>query len=418
MDQIAVLAEQALRIPVFLVAFVFVLSVVVVFHEFGHFTAARLLGVKVETFSLGFGKALAKFRDPWGVEWRLSAIPLGGYVKFWGDANAASMPKTPDDADENDDEGSGGVGTQFPRAGEPDGLSEEERKRAFHHKPVWARAIIVAAGPAANFVLAMVIFSAVLMSFGQREILPIVQSVQEESAAERAGLLPGDEIVAIDGRAVSTFDEVRMTVFLSSGDELVLTVKRDGELVELPATPDRREIQDALGNTVKAGFLGFTSDPRQFREVKHGLGSAMAGAACQIGEVISTTYKYISRLVVGKEDASQLGGPVRILKYSGQVAEQSYEAGGAGGQGLRTAIINLINLAGFLSVSVGLLNLLPIPVLDGGHLLFYGFEAAGAPLGPKTQAFGYRLGMLVLAAFFVFVTFNDVTDLIAGAIVR
>ncbi|MEO1311600.1 MAG: RIP metalloprotease [Pseudomonadota bacterium] len=414
---IAAVIEWIVRVPVFLAAFVFVLSTVVVFHEFGHFAVARLSGVKVDVFSLGFGKALASFRDPWGVEWRLSAIPLGGYVKFWGDANAASMPKDEADEPDDDDEG-GGVGTQFPHPTTDDVLSPEERRRAFHHKPVWIRALIVAAGPIANFVLAMIIFTAVLMSFGKREILPIVQTVQEESAAERAGLLPGDEIIAVDGRAISTFNDVRMIVYLSSGDELILTVKRGDDVIDLPATPDRREVTDGLGNTVKAGFLGFTSDPRVNREVKYGFVDALGGAAAQIGDVVGTTYRYLKRLIVGKEDASQLGGPVRILKYSGQVAEQSYEGGENPGSGLRAAVINLINLAGFLSVSVGLLNLLPIPVLDGGHLLFYAFEAAGAPLGPKTQAFGFRLGMVVLAAFFVFVTFNDLTDLFAGVAAR
>ncbi|MEL6365643.1 MAG: site-2 protease family protein, partial [Pseudomonadota bacterium] len=261
MDLAAVI-EWIIRVPVFLAAFVFVLSTVVVFHEFGHFAVARLSGVKVDVFSLGFGKALASFRDPWGVEWRLSAIPLGGYVKFWGDANAASMPKTDeaDEAGEPDDDEGGGVGTQFPHPTTDDVLSPEERRRAFHHKPVWIRALVVAAGPMANFVLAMIIFTAVLMSFGKREILPIVQTVQEESAAERAGLLPGDEIIAVDGREVSTFNDVRMIVYLSSGDELILTVKRGDDVIDLPATPDRREVTDGLGNTVKAGFLGFTSD--------------------------------------------------------------------------------------------------------------------------------------------------------------
>ena len=424
MEFLSSATEWLVRGPVFLLAFGFVLSTVVVFHEFGHFIVARLCGVRVEVFSLGFGKAIAKFTDPWGVEWRLSMIPLGGYVKFFGDANAASMPPTTEEDEgerrdaEDDHEGGAAMGTHFPAANTADGLTPEERKVAFHHKPVWARGLIVAAGPIANFVLAMIIFTTLFVSFGQVQSRTMIVSVLEDTPAAEAGLEPGDLVLKANGKDITSSRDLLLAIRLSSGDPVTLTVRRGEETIEIVATPVRETVEDSLGNRVKGGRLGFQYQPVEVERVKLGVFQSVGAAGAEIGRVVSSTYRYIARLVRGKEDASQLGGPVRILKYSGQVAEQSYEAGGGGGDGLRTAIINLINLAGFLSVSVGLLNLLPVPVLDGGHLLFYLFEAAGAPLGPKVQAFGFRAGMALLLVFFLFVTFNDVTDLFAGAVAR
>jgi len=419
MEALASATEWAARAPVFIVSFIFVLSIVVVFHEFGHFLVARAFGVKVDAFSVGFGKPLLKATDRSGVEWRLGSIPLGGYVKFHGDMNAASAPTSvpPDEDDDREASAPRSMGTAFP-VGPGDSRDGVPAAALFQNKPVGVRALVVAAGPVANFVLAMIIFTSVLMGFGTRQMLPVVKEVLPESAAATAGLVPGDRIVAIDGRPMETFAEVRAEIFLSSGETLDLLVERGGRLIELEATPDRADVVDNLGNTTRAGFLGFRPDPQAYRDRRYGLFEGMGEAAGQISSVVSATYRYLSRLVRGKEDASQLGGPVRILKYSGQVAEQSYDAGGGGSGGLRSALINLINLAGYLSVSVGLLNLLPIPVLDGGHLLFYGFEAAGAPPGPRMQAFGHRAGMALLLAFFVFVTFNDVADLLSGVVAR
>ncbi|MEO1013623.1 MAG: RIP metalloprotease [Pseudomonadota bacterium] len=425
MSVLGISLEQLLVLPIAILAFIVLLTIIIFFHEYGHFSAARMLGVRVDVFSIGFGKPIARWTDRKGTEWRISMLPLGGYVKFFGDQSAASNPSgevLEDIEDEADarEEGGHPATTQFPRPGHEEEiaahLTPEERKVCFHFKPVWARAIIVAAGPIANFVLATAIFWALLMSFGAFVSEPRVGEVVEDSAAAEAGFLPGDLIVAADGRAITRFDDLQLKVRLSAGEEMRIEVDRDGERMTLLATPRRLRIEDSFGNLVSTGVLGIVGDPDAGRLVRYAPGPALGEAWRQVWRVISGTMRFLSRLVVGKEDSSQLGGPIKMAQYAGQSA-----LSGFGGEipgfidRLKVSLVNFINLAAVVSVSIGFLNLLPIPVLDGGHLLYYAYEAiAGRPLGARAQAIGFQLGMVLLASFMIFVTWNDIANLFSS----
>jgi len=422
MDLTAAFAD-VLRAPVYIFAFAFVLSIVVFFHEYGHFGMARLLGVRVDAFSIGFGPALARWRDKHGTQWRIGWLPLGGYVKFFGDANAASQPEddvaeaaAPDDDPQTAEHRGGPMTTQFsaPSAG-PDGaaaMTPEERKVCFHFKPVWARALIVGAGPMANFILAVVIFSLLFMTFGRTVVPAKVGTVVEGSAAAEAGIEVGDLITEIDGRRIRDFNDLRLAVQLRAEDALPITLERDGEIITVVATPERAEIEDAYGNTATAGRLGVGSDPSAHAYRRFGPGAAVLEAVDQVGDILRGTVTYLGRIVTGREDASQLGGPLRIAKYSGQAAESGFAGEDVGlFEGMRASLVAMISLAGLLSVSVGFLNLLPVPVLDGGHLMYYAFEAVrGRPLNRRAQAIGFRVGLALLASFMLFVTWNDLNN--------
>lgn len=411
-------------VPVSVVSFLILLSFIVFFHEYGHFSIARLLGVRVDTFSIGFGKPLLQWIDRKGTQWRIARIPLGGYVKFFGDLNPASQPD-PSLANDSDEEqpasGERAVRTEFP-TGPQDALAQqltpEERAQCFHFKPVWARAMVVAAGPIANFILAIAIFAGLLMVLGRGVLDPVVGEVDENSAAAEAGLLAGDRIVQINNRSIDDWRDLAGIIQLSTGETLALTVERDGGTVELTAVPRRQERQDSFGNTVKVGILGVRSTGDiDFRT--YGPLQAVATASGEVVDIIRTTIHFLGRLITGKESADQLGGPVKMAKYAGQAASSGFgdrvsdEA--TFGDRLRISLINWINLAAFISVSIGFLNLLPIPVLDGGHLMYYAYEAVvGRPVGVRVQTMGYQVGLLMLISFMVFVTWNDVTGLLAS----
>ncbi len=413
---------QLIIVPISIVSFLLLLSFIVFFHEFGHFSVARMLGVRVDTFSIGFGKPLLKWMDRKGTEWRISMIPLGGYVKFFGDLNAASQPDPTLQDDSLDDEAAQKpVTTQFPTGDAQAlaaGMTEEERSVCFHFKPVWARAMVVAAGPLANFVLAIAIFASLMMFFGRAVVAPVIGNVTPDSAAAAAGLLAGDRIVEVNNKQINDFYDVRSIVQLATGDSLTIKVDRDGELVSVVAVPRREEIEDAFGNKVKMGLLGISSNGEvEFK--KFGPLEAVGASVKEVVRIISTTFRFIGRLVQGKESAEQLGGPVKMAKYAGQAASLGFgdrisdEA--SFGDRLRISLVNWINLAAFISVSIGFLNLLPIPVLDGGHLVYYGYEAvAGRPVGPRVQMIGYQIGLLLLVSFMVFVTWNDISGLLAS----
>lgn len=408
--------QTILALPIALLAFVVLLSVIVFVHEYGHFAMARALGVKVDIFSIGFGKPLARWRDRQGTEWRIAMLPFGGYVKFFGDAGPASNPS-------KETTESKPATTQFPAPGHEDeigrGMTEEEKRVCFHFKPVWARALVVVAGPVANFVLAFFIFWGILWAFGQSIQEPRVAMVVEGSAAEAAGLAPGDLIRAIDGKPVQSFRDVRSITMLSTGEEMTLEVERDGETVSIRATPTRQESVDAFGNTVRVGMLGLQFDPEASRDVSYGPITAAPVAAAEVVDIVASTVKFLWRLATGRESPEQLGGPIKMAQYAGQAAKSGFSADYVETppfiEQLKLSLLQFVNLAAVVSVSIGFLNLLPIPVLDGGHLMYYGYEAvAGKPLGVRAQNLGFRLGMVFLASFMLFVTWNDISSLISS----
>ncbi len=412
--------ETLLTLPITLIAFVILLCIIVFFHEYGHFSVARMLGVKVDVFSIGFGKTLARWRDKHGTEWRIAMLPLGGYVKFFGDASPASNASAEVEAQQHAEQH---ATTQFPKPGQEHevgrGMSAEDRAVCYHFKPVWARAMIVAAGPFANFILAIAIFAGLLMSFGNVVGDPKVGSVVPGSAAEEAGFQAGDLVISANGGKIETFSDLTMVVVLSTGDPIVFEVERGGETISLTATPRRQPKPDAFGNTAMVGVLGINGDQTAFHFVRYGPLEALKSAVRQVWQIIHSTGKFLSRLILGKEDASQLGGPIKMAQYAGQSALSGFGDDAALDSldlatRLKVSLANFINLAGLVSVSIGFLNLLPIPVLDGGHLMYYAYEAAaGKPLGARAQAIGFRMGIVLLASFMLFVTWNDISSFFA-----
>lgn len=365
----------------YIIPFLFVLTIVVFFHELGHFLVARWAGVKVLTFSLGFGPELFGFNDRHGTRWKVSAIPLGGYVKFFGDDSEASTPSSET------------LQT----------MSAEERKVSFHHKKVGPRAAIVAAGPIANFLLAIVIFAALFTFFGKPSQTARVDSIQENSAAAAAGFKPGDIVTAINGDPIESFTEMQRIVSTKAGTPLVFTVKRGDESVKLNGTPELREIKDNFGNVHRVGILGITRATGPGDTVTKPVNPATAVwlGVKETWFVVDRTVSYIGGIFTGREKADQVGGPIRIAQISGQVATVGLAA--------------LIHLAAVLSVSIGLLNLFPVPLLDGGHLLFYAVEAVrGKPLSERSQELGFRVGLALVLMLMIFATYNDILHLAAS----
>lgn len=364
----------------YIIPFLFVLTLVVFFHELGHFLVARRAGVKVLAFSLGFGPELAGFTDRHGTRWKLSAIPLGGYVRFFGDEDAASTPDKAKLAQ----------------------MTPKERKESFFYQPVGWRAAIVAAGPIANFILAIAIFALVFMVYGKQVSLPRVDQVNPGSAAATAGFKPGDLVLSIDGAKVESFTDMQRIVGTHAGEPLRFIVEREGAEVSLTATPELKEVKDAFGNVHRTGLLGISRSlaagdvtTRRFGPVE-----AVGMGVQETWFVVARTFDYIGGLIVGRESADQLGGPIRIAQVSGQVATFGIGA--------------LLSLAAVLSVSIGLLNLFPIPLLDGGHLMFYAFEAArGRPLSARAQDIGFRIGLALVLMLMIFATWNDVLHIAA-----
>lgn len=362
----------------YVVPFLFVLTIVVFFHELGHFLMARLCGIKVLVFSVGFGPEIAGFNDRYGTRWKISAVPLGGYVKFFGDDNAASVPD------------------QAAAAS----MSDADRKDSFMFQPVRSRAAVVAAGPIANFVLAIAIFAAIFMTVGKQTTSALVDTVQPASAAEAAGFKAGDLVTAINGEKIESFSDMQRIVSISAGETLSIEVDRGGTPVTLKATPQLKELKDNFGNVHRLGVLGISRSmsPGDVKTEKVGPLRAVVMGAQETWFVVDRTLAYIGGVFVGREAADQLGGPIRIAQVSGQVATAGFTA--------------LIHLTAVLSVSIGLLNLFPIPLLDGGHLLFYAIETIrGRPLSDRAQEVGFRIGLAVVVMLMIFATFNDILRL-------
>lgn len=359
----------------YLLPFLFVLTLVVFVHELGHFLVGRWCGVDVQTFSIGFGRELFGFNDRHGTRWRFALIPLGGYVKFSGDADAASSP---------DD-------TAVRR------MSPEERSRSLPAQSIGERAAIVAAGPIANFLLAILIFAGTAFFFGKQMLIPRVDSVVAGSVAESAGLKAGDIVVAIDGRKVDSFTEMQRLISTRPEERLTVTVDRSGSMVDLPVTPALSELKTPLG-IQRIGVIGVRASPKaeDWTTQRFGVVDSLRSGVSETWFVVTRTYDYIAKLLNGRESTDQLSGPIRIAQVSGLVAS-------SGG------FLGLINLAAILSVSIGLMNLLPVPMLDGGHLMFYLYEALrGRPLSPRAQEIGFRVGLALVLMLMLFVTWNDI----------
>jgi regulator of sigma E protease len=335
--------------------------------------------VKVETFSIGFGPAIVKWHDRKGTLWKISWIPLGGYVKFFGDLDATSAPDQ----------------AQMQQ------MDVDDRSKALPFKPLYQRALVVLAGPAANFILAIVIFAALFAIMGQPQlsqhgIAPRVGTVTPNSPAAAAGLKPGDLIAAIGKQPIQRFDQLQKAIRGSGGKTLVLQVKRKSGPVTLYATPRWLNIDDIYGSQAKLFGIGVSPapDPNSIIMVRLGPIQAVGAAGIQTWHIVDTTLTYMWRIVSGRSDTRQLSGPVGIARISKRAASEGF--------------LNLLGLAALISVSIGLINLFPIPILDGGHLLYYGCEAVlGRPLGAKAQEVGFRLGLALVLGLFVLATWND-----------
>lgn len=362
----------------YLVPFILVLSLLVFVHEMGHYLVGRWCGIRSTAFSIGFGPELCGFTDKHGTRWKISAIPLGGYVKFWGDEDASSA-----------------VSAKL------DGLSAAEREQTLAGAKLWKRAATVAAGPIANFILAILIFAVLFTVYGRYIADPVVSEVRDGSAAQVAGVLPGDRMVAIDGAAVTTFEDVRRYVSIRPETQIELTVERNGQQITLPMTPERSETTDRFGNKIEMGLIGIVTDQSsgKFRQVTYGPVEALGQGAVESWHIVTGTFNYIGNLIAGKMKADQLGGPIRVAQASGQMATLGIAA--------------LIQLAAVLSVSIGLLNLMPVPMLDGGHLVFYAIEAIrGKPVSEAAQEVAYRIGLAMVLSLMVFATWNDISSLV------
>ncbi len=354
-------------------AFLVVLTVVVFIHELGHYLVARWCGVSVKAFSIGFGKEIFGFHDRHGTRWRVAWLPLGGYVKFMDDDNAASAPSQ--EAIEK--------------------MTPEQRAGSFHLKPVWKRAAVVAAGPIANFLLAIFIFTVMLMAYGTSKIEPRVGEVLPESPAAVAGFKPGDLILAIDERNIDSFSSLLHIVSTHPERDLSFRVDRKGSELTLIAKPQLREANDRITGKHRRAMVGIKVDT-QAKITRETVGPLMAvGVASErTWDIVTGTLRFVYDVIGGRQDASQLGGPIRIADVSGKVAQIGVE--------------NIVQLIALISVSVGLINLFPIPLLDGGHLLFYAIEAVRRrPLSERSQEIGFRIGLAVILSLMVFVTFND-----------
>ncbi len=353
-----------------LLAFLAVLIVVVLVHELGHYLVARWSRVRVEVFSLGFGPEIFGFTDRAGTRWKFSALPLGGYVKMLGQSDLHV---------EGDDD-----------------LDEAERRVSFRHKPLGYRTAIVAAGPIANFVFALLSFAGVFMLVGQSYTPAEVVEVLADSAAERAGFAPGDVFVEIDGYSIRRFEEVRQLIPLYPDKVIEIDILRDGRRQTLHATPQPTNRTTPMGDDVGIGVLGVTGPPQVI--VRHGPVDALWEGWRQTRRQTSVLLLALGQLVSGNRDAGEIGGPVRIAQMSGAAAKFGF--------------VSLIFFASYLSITLGVINLLPVPVLDGGHLMFYIYEAVrGRPPGRRMQEFSLKIGLVLLLSLMVFATFNDLARL-------
>ena len=363
----------------YIIPFVILIIVVVFIHEYGHYYFAKRYRVGVTDFSIGFGKEMFGWNDKSGTRWKVCAIPLGGYVKFFGDRNVYS---------EADNEK---IIKEY---------SKEDQDKLFVLKPLYQRALIVFGGPLANFLLAILIFFSVYMFVGKDFTPAVINEVQKDSPAMVAGLKDNDIVVSIDGNKVKSIMEVSKFIMMSTDEFINFTVNRSNQDLTFRVKPNVIKSEDELGNKINKRMVGIKLGAynNEVNHVKLGPTKALFYAVNEVYYVSISSLKYIGSMLTGNGDSSQLGGPIRIAKISGQVAE--------------FGILPFISLMAYISISLGLINLFPIPMLDGGHLMFYGIEKVlGHPLSQKTQEGFFRIGMFLLLSLMFFTTFNDLKDI-------
>ena len=363
----------------FILPFIALILVVVFIHEYGHYYFAKRYGVGVTDFSIGFGQEIFGWNDKSGTRWKICWIPLGGYVKFFGDRNVFSQ------ADQEK------IIKKY---------NEEDRKKLFVLKPLYQRVLIVFGGPLANFLLALVIFFSIYTFIGKDFTPAVINEVQSDSPAMVGGLKQNDVILEIDGNEVQSIMDVSKYIMMSTDDFIDFKVKRSYDELLLKIKPNIVLSEDNLGNKINKRVVGIKlgAQNNEINHVKLGPAKAIYHAAHEVYYVSTSSLKYIGAMISGKADTSQLGGPIRIAKISGQVAE--------------FGLLAFISMMAYISISLGLVNLFPIPMLDGGHLMFYAFEKVlGRPLSQNTQEGFFRIGLFVLLSLMVFTTFNDLKDL-------
>jgi regulator of sigma E protease len=370
--------------PDYILPFLVILTVLVFVHEMGHYLVARYNGVRVEVFSIGFGPELFGWNDRHGTRWKFSIVPLGGYVKMYGEG---------EDAEPSPD----ALRRYAERGLPPPGPAE-----SFHTKRVGQRAAIVAAGPAANYLFAVLVFAALFMTIGQRVTTPVIGEVIAGSAAEKAGFRAGDTVVSIDDQPISRFEQIIGIVVLKAGVPMRFVVSRDGVERTIDVTPVREETTDAFGNVHSVGRIGLKPDSMG-RMVQHGPATAIYEATRETFNITWGALTAIGQMIAGTRNSNELGGPLMIAKYSGDI--------------WKLDLVSVLWFMANLSISLGLINLFPVPMLDGGHLLFYLFEAVrGRPLGPRLQEYGFRIGLALVLGLLVFATWNDLRKVFQGVI--
>ena len=357
-----------------ILGFLLVLAPLVILHELGHYLVGRFFGVKAEAFSVGFGKELAGYTDKRGTRWKLSALPLGGYVQFAGDMNPASQP--------DDDE--------FEK------LSPEEKAQAFQSQSLGARAAIVAAGPLTNILIAIIIIAGFAWAFGKPVAEPVVDGFAETSVARDAGIELGDRIVAIDGYDVERFSDVQERVIYYPGEASTVTVERDGQRQDIDLVIGDHKQVDRFGNTFRLGLLGVSSGTMAIE--RYGPFEALVEGGRMSGHLLKVSALGVWQVISGRRSLDELGGPIKIAKFSGEQLVSGW--------------YNFISFVALISINLAFINLLPIPVLDGGHLAFYAAEAVRRkPVSAKSQEWAFRTGLALVLALMVLVTVNDVISL-------
>ncbi len=360
----------------YIIAFTVLISIVVFVHEYGHYYYAKKFGVGVTDFSIGFGKEIIGFHDKHGTRWKLCIIPLGGYVKFYGDSNAASMQSSKEKE------------------------SNLDRSLLLNSKPLYQRAIIVSAGPLANFILAIILFSLIFISVGKDNTIPMISGVVENSPAEKAGLKPNDQITFVNNKKINSINEVAKYITLSETQVVKIEVLRQNKPLSFNIKTEVKSAKDNFGNTIKRKMIGIKISPLKNKLSREKLGPAKSlfYAVLETYNTITLTLSYIGKIISGTESADQLGGPIKIAQVSGQVAEYG--------------LIPFLSIMAYISISLGLINLFPIPLLDGGHLFFYFIEfVRGKPLSDNIQLIFYKFGIFVLFSLMFFATYNDLRSL-------
>ncbi len=367
----------------YVLVFLAMITVVVFVHEMGHYLVARANGVRVETFSIGFGPELFGRTAKSGTRWKICLLPLGGYVRMFGDADAPGIS----------------AADRLAR------LTPDERRLAFLGKRLDQRAAVVVAGPLANFVFGILVLAVMFSLYGEPRTQAVIGEVQPDSAAAAAGLLAGDRIVEANGDTVASFQDLQRIVRLTVGDPVTLVVERAGQRLSILTRPRMSEVKDALGNTYRAPVLGVIAPADATTIVRHDPAGAVWAAVRNTGEMVSATLTAVGQMIAGERDTNELRGPLRIAKGAGAAA--------------RLGFATVVYYAALISINLGLVNLFPVPLLDGGHLLFYGIEALrGRPLGPRAQEYGFRFGLILVFALMLLATRNDLADLKVWDIIK